>query len=360
MSTPTAQEPTSPTSPPFPTLPLLHHTPIYLDGALATYLEALGADLSTSLWSARLLRDNPALIQQAHLDYFRAGAQVAITASYQASLPGLALHLGIREEDEDEAKEMVRVSVRLAQRARDAYRSEIMAAEKADKPRAGVSAATHDENAAVRKGLWVAGSVGPYGAFLANGSEYRGDYAVTHSAMKAFHRGRIAALVEAGADILAMETIPSREETLALVELLTTEFAGAKAWFAFTLSSSATAIADGTPLASLVPLFRGVGQVVALGFNCVPDELGLAAVETLRELLRKEEDMGSMAIVLYPNSGEQWNARARAWEGSRTESGLLGQKTRQWYAAGARLIGGCCRTLPKDIRVMREALDESL
>ena len=344
--------PTKATDPPSSiTQAILNHTPICLDGALATYLEALGADISGSLWSADVLLKNPCLIQQAHLDYYRAGAQVAITASYQASLPGLAQHLGTskerdEDEEEEEVKAIVRKSVKLAQQARSEYLSEMVAAtsdgeEKAEKARAG---------------LWVAGSVGPYGAFLANGSEYRGDYALPREEMKAFHRGRIAALVEAGADLLALETIPSQEETQALIELLATEFPEAKAWFTFTLSSP-TAIADGTPLSSLVPLFRGVEQVVALGFNCVPEDVALAAIKTLQLLLLEEESMGSVGMVMYPNSGEQWNAQAREWEGSRTEGGLLGQKTRQWYTAGARLIGGCCRTMPKDIRVMREALN---
>lgn len=329
-------------------------TPIILDGALATYLETLGADISGSLWSADILIKNPSLIKQAHLDYYRAGAQVAITASYQASLPGLLQHLGTTE---DEVKEVVKASVRLAQEARDEYVSEIMAATSESEMAAmlenGGDAAGYEH--AVKSGLWVAGSVGPYGAFLANGSEYRGDYSLSREDMKDFHRGRIAALVEAGADILAIETIPSKEETEALIDLLTTEFSDSKAWFTFTLSSH-DAIADGTALSTLVPLFKDVHQVVALGFNCVPDDLALAAVKTMQPLL-EEQGMGSMGTVIYPNSGEQWNAQAREWEGKRTEGGLLGEKTRQWYAAGARLIGGCCRTTPGDIGVMRETLE---
>lgn len=368
MPTPTSNsKPT--TTPCSLTKAILAQTPIVLDGALATYLETLGADISGSLWSADLLLKNPSLIQQAHLDYYRAGAQIAITASYQASLPGLTQHLGLgtRDEDDEEVKELVRTSVRLAQQARTAYITELIAAtseEEEDKEKAGDSTKGHERASALRENLWVAGSVGPYGAFLANGSEYTGAYALPRSAMQAFHRGRIAALVEAGADILAIETIPSKQETQALLELLTTEFVGAKAWFSFTLASSsasasASAIADGTLLASLVPLFAGVEQVVALGFNCVPDDVALAAVKTLGSLL-EENGMGRMGIVVYPNSGELWNAQAREWEGSRTEGGLLGEKTRQWYKAGARLIGGCCRTTPEDIGVMRETLNEPI
>ncbi|CBX98106.1 hypothetical protein IAQ61_010211 [Plenodomus lingam] len=317
-------------------------TPIILDGALATYLETLGADISGALWSADILLKNPSLIKQAHLDYYRAGAQIAITASYQASLPGLVQHLGPGTVGEDEVKEVVRTSVRLAQQARDEY--------VAERTREGAG-----ETSTPPPQLWVAGSVGPYGAFLANGSEYRGDYELPIPAMQAFHRGRIAALVSAGADILALETIPSKQETIALLDLLRHEFPTTKAWFTFTLAGP-DAIADGTPLAELVPLFRHEAQVLALGFNCVPDGVGLAAVKVLKTVLL-EQGMARVGTVMYPNSGELWNARAREWEGSRTEGGLLGEKTREWYAAGARLIGGCCRTTPGDIGVMREALE---
>ncbi|KAI8939666.1 hypothetical protein NX059_003424 [Plenodomus lindquistii] len=351
MSTTTTTKSQSPSS--IPTA-IKSRIPIILDGALATYLETLGADISGSLWSADILIKNPSLIKRAHLDYYRAGAQVAITASYQASLPGLLQHLGTTEHD---VKQVVKTSVRLAQEARDEYVDEIVGAtterEMAEMVKRGGSKEGYRD--VVKAGLWVAGSVGPYGAFLANGSEYRGDYSLPREEMKEFHRGRIAALVEAGADILAIETIPSKEETEALLELLQVEFPETMAWFTFTLAGE-DAIADGTALSTLVPLFEGVEQVVALGFNCVPDVLGLAAIKTLKPLLN-EHGMGHVGIVIYPNSGEQWNAQAREWEGKRTEGGLLGEKTREWYTAGARLVGGCCRTTPEDIGVMRKVLE---
>jgi homocysteine S-methyltransferase len=300
--------------------------PVILDGALATYLETLGADISGELWSAEILIENPSLIKKTHLDYYRAGANVAITASYQASVAGLVKHLGL---DEKQAKDVVKKSVELAQEARDQYIKEA--------------------NASVADGLFVAGSVGPYGAFLADGSEYRGDYIVPKEEMKHFHRGRIQALVEAGVDILACETLPSRAETEALIDLLTSEFPSSEAWFSFTLRDGGH-ISDGTPLREIAALFNGVEQVVSLGFNCVPDDVAFAALQTLKPLVEK----GTM--VVYPNSGEQWNAKAREWEGKRTEGSTLAKKTEQWRDAGAGLIGGCCRTTPDDITVMKKAL----
>jgi homocysteine S-methyltransferase len=232
--------------------------PIILDGALATYLEKLGADISGSLWSASILLSQPSLIRQTHLDYYRAGANVAITASYQASVSGLVKHL---ELSEVEAKKVVRKSVELAREARDVYVAE-------------------QETEAAREKLFVAGSVGPYGAFLADGSEYRGDYKIPKEEMKDFHRGRIQALVEAGVDVLACETMPSKAEVEALLELLESEFADVEAWFTFTLRDGKH-IADGTSLAEMAELFKGVDKVIGLGFNCMPDDLALAALENL-------------------------------------------------------------------------------
>ncbi|KAF2033279.1 Homocysteine S-methyltransferase [Setomelanomma holmii] len=303
------------------------HTPIILDGALATYLESLGADISSSLWSASILLTQPSLIKRTHLHYYRAGANVAITASYQASIPGLCNHLGL---EEDEAKGIVRKSVELAREARDEYVGELGGGKEG------------------RKSLFVAGSVGPYGAFLADGSEYRGDYVVSKEDMKNFHRGRIEALIEAGVDILACETLPSKGEIEALLELLREGFKETEAWFTFTLRDSEH-IADGTPLGKIAALFEHAEQVAGLGFNCVPDDLALAALKNISSSTKK-------ALIVYPNSGEQWNAKAREWEGQKTEGSNLAHKTVEWWKAGAVMIGGCCRTTPDDIRTMNEAL----
>ncbi|KAF1839711.1 Homocysteine S-methyltransferase [Decorospora gaudefroyi] len=299
-------------------------SPIILDGALATYLETLGTDISGALWSADILLKNASLIQKTHLDYYRAGANVAITASYQASVPGLAKHLGLNEHD---AKAIVGKSVELARQAQDEMGEDI------------------------RQDLLVAGSVGPYGAFLADGSEYRGDYDVPREEMKDFHRGRIQALVDAGVDALACETMPSKAEVQALLELITDEFPDTEAWFSFTLRDTEH-ISDGTSLKEIAALFDDVQQVVALGFNCVPDDLALAALRTLKPLIKRG------TLVVYPNSGEQWNAQAREWEGKRTEGSTLAEKTLQWWSAGAGMIGGCCRTTPEDIVVMKKALEK--
>lgn len=207
---------------------------VLLDGAMATELEARGCNLADSLWSARVLLDNPQLIRDVHLDYFRAGAQVAITASYQATPAGFAA-CGL---DEAQSKALIGKSVELARKAREACLAE--------NPQAGT--------------LLVAGSVGPYGAYLADGSEYRGDYQRSAEAFQAFHRPRVEALLDAGADLLACETLPSFAEIKALA-LLLAEYPRARAWFSFTLRDAGH-LSDGTPLSEVVAALADSPQVV--------------------------------------------------------------------------------------------------
>ncbi|KAA5975253.1 MULTISPECIES: homocysteine S-methyltransferase [Pantoea] len=286
---------------------------LILDGALATELEARGCQLADALWSAKVLMEDPELIYQVHYDYFVAGARCAITASYQATPQGFAT----RGLSEDESLALIARSVELAQRARHDYL--------AVRPDA--------------KTLLVAGSVGPYGAFLADGSEYRGDYALPEAEMMAFHRPRVQALLAAGADLLACETLPSFAEAQALVKLLA-EFPDARAWFSFTLRDAGH-ISDGTPLAEVVSWLNQQPQVVALGVNCV-------ALESVTPALQQLQTLTDKPLVVYPNSGEQYDAGSKTWH-SAPSGCTLHDKLAEWQQAGARLIGGCCRTSPGDI-----------
>jgi len=292
---------------------LTHTDTLILDGALATELEARGCNLADTLWSAKVLMENPELIYQVHYDYFAAGANVAITASYQATPLGFAA----RGLDSGQASALIRQSVALAQRARDDYR------------------ATTGSQAP----LLVAGSVGPYGAYLANGAEYRGDYALPAAEMKDFHRPRVAALLEAGVDLLACETLPSFGEIQALISLLA-EFPHSSAWFSFTLRD-AQHLSDGTPLSKVAEVINGAPQVVAVGLNCVALESVTSALQTLQALTDKP-------LLVYPNSGEQYDAVSKSWH-SAPSGCTLHDKFPEWQQAGARLIGGCCRTTPQDI-----------
>ncbi len=287
---------------------------VVLDGAMATELEARGCNLADSLWSAKVLMENPELIRDVHLDYFRAGAQVAITASYQATPDGFAA----RGLDEAQSRALIGKSVELARKAREAYLAE--------NPQAGA--------------LLVAGSVGPYGAYLADGSEYRGDYTRSAEVFAAFHRPRVEALLDAGADLLACETLPSFAEIQALADLLTA-YPRARAWFSFTLRDSEH-LSDGTPLRDVVAALAHYPQVIALGINCIALENTTAALQHLQSLT-------TLPLVVYPNSGEHYDAVSKTWHHHGEACETLAGYLPQWLGAGAKLIGGCCRTTPKDI-----------
>lgn len=291
---------------------------VLLDGAMATELEARGCDLADSLWSAKVLMENPQLIYDVHLDYFRAGAQVAITASYQATPEGFAA----RGLDETQSRALIARSVELARQARDAYRAENPAA----------------------KGLLIAGSIGPYGAYLADGSEYRGDYQRSAQVFQDFHRPRIDALLEAGADLLACETLPSFDEIRALAQLLV-EYPVAQAWFSFTLRDSQH-LSDGTPLRDVLAFLADYPQILAVGINCI-------ALENTVDALSYLHSQTPLPLVVYPNSGEHYDAVTKTWHHHGEACATLEGYLPLWLAAGAKLIGGCCRTTPKDIAALK-------
>jgi homocysteine S-methyltransferase len=292
---------------------------IVLDGGLATELEARGHDLSGDLWSARLLRDEPQAIEDVHLAFFRAGADVAITASYQASVAGFAR----AAIDGDEARRLIVRSVELARSA-------------------ATRIAREDP---VRSRLLVAASVGPYGAALADGSEYRGDYGVEASELRSFHAERLDWLIAASPELLAVETIPSGEETRVLATLLS-ERPAARAWVSFQCRD-ADSLADGTPFTDAVAIVSAVPSVVAVGVNCVDPGL-------VEPLLIRASRVTNLPLVAYPNDGRAWDAAARVWRGtSRLTDAHL---ARRWRDLGARYVGGCCGTRPSTIAQLRSAL----
>ncbi|TRZ40316.1 homocysteine S-methyltransferase [Niallia circulans] len=286
---------------------------IILDGALATELESHGCNLDDPLWSASVLLENPELIYQVHTEYFQAGADCAITASYQASIAGFAK----RGMDETVALELIKKSVTLARKARDDYW------QKHKQP--------------TRPKPLVAASVGPYGAYLADGSEYVGNYGVSDEALTDFHRSRMTALIEAGADLLAFETIPSLQEATVLATLLK-EFPDTYAWLSFSLKTDSE-ISDGTLIRDCGSLFVENDQIAAIGLNCAP-----ATIVT--DTIKNFKDSTNKPIIVYPNSGETYNPDTKTWHGEEACSGL---NHKEWFQAGASIIGGCCRTSPRDI-----------
>jgi homocysteine S-methyltransferase len=296
---------------------------VILDGALATELERKGANLNDSLWSAKVLIESPELIQQVHLSYFLAGADIATTASYQATFEGFEKR-GISFQ---EASQLLNLSVQLACEARDAFWA--------------VS-----ENRKGRLRPLVAASIGPYGAYLADGSEYRGDYGLTIRELIDFHRPRINVLANAGADLLAFETVPCMEEGRALVELIA-EFPGKMAWLSFSCRDEKS-LNHGEAIERAVALVNDSPQIIAAGINCTPPQF-------VEDLLKRAAGVTTKPFIAYPNSGEGWDAKHKCWLPATGQVHWL-SLARKWRQAGAKVIGGCCRTTPEDIRMLREKL----
>ncbi|MFE9138647.1 homocysteine S-methyltransferase [Streptomyces sp. NPDC007355] len=283
---------------------------LVLDGGLSNQLGAQGCDLTDALWSARLLADGPEQIEAAHAAYVRAGARVLITSSYQATFEGFAR----RGVDRAEAARFLARSVDLARAAAGRVREEV----------------------------WVAASVGPYGAMLADGSEYRGRYGLSVRELEAFHRPRIEVLAAAEPDVLALETVPDVVEAEAL--LRAAEGCGVPLWLSYTVEGGRTRA--GQDLEEAFAVAAGNDRVVAVGVNCCDPADAGPAVELVAAVTGKP-------AVVYPNSGERWDAGARGWRGA---VAFDPARATDWAAAGARLVGGCCRVGPTTIAALADSL----
>ena len=288
---------------------------IVLDGGMSNALEDRGHDLSDALWSARLLRDAPDEIAAVHRAYYEAGAMVATTASNQASVIGFE-RAGVPPP---EAEHLISSSVHIAREARDELGWDLPGG---------------------RRRL-VAASVGPYGAMLADGSEYRGRYGVSPETLRDFHGPRLELLLNAAPDILAIETIPDIDEAEVLVELISDfDF---PAWFSYSIEGNHTRAGQPLTDAFAIP---SIDQILAVGINCCRPADVQPAVETAVAVTGKP-------AVAYPNAGESWDARARQWTGTTTSPATLAPG---WRDAGASFIGGCCRVGPDDIRALAAAI----
>lgn len=294
---------------------------LLLDGGLATELEAQGHGLGTTLWSAALLRSNPQAISLAHRAYLEAGAECIISASYQASRQGfMALGLGAADADR-----LIASSITVAIAARDIF----------------VHARPRRDFAPL-----VAASVGPYGATLHDGSEYRGGYGIARQALHSFHESRLRLLDSCGADLLACETIPDRVEAQVLAELL--QATATPAWISFSCRDGRH-ISDGTPIREIAAIFRDHPRVPAIGVNCTSPQFISSLIAEIRHAAPDK------AVVVYPNSGERYQAADNSWHGTVSPLDCAAAAC-EWQAAGARLIGGCCRMGPAHIAAMRRAL----
>ena len=302
-----------------------------IDGSMSTALEHLGADLNSKLWTARALAESPDLVRQVHLDYFRAGADCGITCSYQATIPGLTAN-GYTQE---EAERLIARSVEIFREARQQWWEE------------------EGKQAGRAWPLCLAG-IGPYGAYLADGSEYRGRYGVSDEVLDRFHRRRMEILHEAGADILLIETQPSLHEAL-LAAGIAEEF-GADYWISFSCMDEKH-ICEGDPIRACAKAFaKDHPHLQMIGVNCTKPAYIAGLVRELRAGLQDAAGDGGrmIPISVYPNSGEEYDAVTKTWHGT-GDARSFGEYAMDYMKAGADAVGGCCTTVASHVEQVVDA-----
>ncbi len=292
--------------------------PFIIDGGLSNVLEEQGCDLNHKLWTANLLEKNPDAIIQAHLDYLKSGAQCITTSSYQASIPGL-IAIGYTR---DTAEKIIMKSIQLAE----------------------IAIKSALDSGIVDFNPLIAASVGPYGAYLADGSEYRGNYGVSDETLREFHLERIRILDRSNADILACETIPSFQEARILSDILI--HVDKPVWISFSCKDEQH-LNDGSKIKKCVSIFKNHPKVFAVGVNCTDPKY----ISGIIKCIKASE--GVKKIIVYPNSGEAYNAKSKTWLGL-SEPKLFVEMTKEWSKLGADIIGGCCRIGPEHIRRMNK------
>ena len=290
--------------------------PLLLDGGLSNELERQGCDLNQKLWSAQLLASNPEAIVLAHLSYLEAGAQCIITSSYQATLPGF-MAIGY---DQHSASALIQKSVHLAEEARNRFMLS-----NPDQPKP-----------------LIAASIGPYGAYLADGSEYRGNYNISNQDLTDFHEPRLTLLGNSTADILACETIPCFQEAEVLSTCL--KNFSKPAWISFSCKDDKH-ISDGTPIEKCAAFFAHHPTVFAIGINCTSPNYISPLIRSIRT------NSGDKKIIVYPNSGDVYHAESKTWTGL-SDSLSCELMVKEWMDLGASIIGGCCRIGPDQIKAM--------
>ncbi|MCL7036719.1 hypothetical protein MKW94_007337 [Papaver nudicaule] len=303
-----------------------------IDGGFATELERHGADLNDPLWSAKCLIDSPHLVRRVHLDYLEAGADIIITASYQATIQGFEAKGFSKEESEA----LLQKSVEIAREARDVYYED-----------------NGNERSLRNFPILVAASVGSYGAYLADGSEYSGDYGekITLEYLKKFHRRRVQVLAESGADLIAFETIPNKLEAQAYAELLEEDDIKIPAWFSFS-SKDGVNVVSGDSILECASVADSCEKVLAVGINCTPPRFIHGLILSIQKVTNKP-------ILIYPNSGETYDGQTKTWIKSTGVSDVdFISYVNKWHEAGASLIGGCCRTTPNTIRAISNNLSK--
>ena len=293
---------------------------IVLDGAMSDELERQGVQTNNKLWTATALIDQLDKVYQAHMDYFNAGAELIITDTYQANVQAFEK----AGYSKTEAEQFIRNAVKIAKKARDDFEKQ------------------------TGKHNYVAGTIGAYGAYLADGSEYRGDYQLTSDEYLAFHLPRLKLVLAEKPDLIALETQPKLAEPVTVLDWLK-EQRQIPVYVSFTLKD-AKHLSDGTPIAEAVKKISQYQQVFAIGINCVSPTIVQDALSEFSQYTKKP-------LVVYPNLGASYDPQIKQWR-KFTNDFNFEELTKSWYQAGARLIGGCCTTGPKEINQIKQAIDE--
>jgi homocysteine S-methyltransferase len=270
-----------------------------LDGGLATALEDLGNTFTSELWTGELLKSAPDQIREAHAAFVKAGAEIIITSTYQVSFPGCIAKGWTHQEVVDALKNSIQL-------ARDAHSPQ------------------------------VAASIGPYGAYLADGSEYRGNYDATEDQIREFHKERLEILIACKPDYLAIETIPEIREARVLLQLLKDLNNTIPVWIAFSCKDDHH-LSSGETFRDAAMISKELGAEY-VGINCTSPELVTGLLESAE---------GHGPFVVYPNAGRTWNEKLKRLEGATVK--LSDQHIQQWAQCGATIIGGCCGIGPKEI-----------
>lgn len=295
---------------------------IILDGALGTFMQIKGYDVNDSLWSAKFLDENPDVIANIHKEYLEVGSDCIITSSYQASVEGF-LKKGFSEK---RAEELLRLSIKIAKRARDEFWENL-------------------ENKDNRIKPLVAASIGPYGAFLADGSEYSGDYKISDDELINFHKNRLDIILDEKPDLIACETMPSFKEVKTLCELLK-EYPKTSNWITFSAKNDSFTNA-GDDIISSMKYLENQNHIDAIGINCT-------APQYISSLIEKIKSVSNKPIVVYPNGGSKYNPITKKWEKGEVSATEFAKMAYLWYKNGASIIGGCCETEAKEIKLIRE------
>ncbi len=288
------------------------------DGAAGTHLESMGCDLNDELWTAKVLKDNPELIKQLHCDYFQAGSDFGVTVSYQATIEGY-MKKGLSRV---EAEDLIKTSATLLLEARDEWWKK-------------------EGQSQNRRYPITAASIGPYGAFLADGSEYRGDYELTKEQLRQFHQERIEILWNQGIDLIAAETIPRLDEAIVIAEIV--QKLNAKCWITFSAKNESQ-ICNREEISECVKTLESFDCVAAVGVNCT-------APQFIGDLIERINAVTNKPIIVYGNLGNNYDPDSKTWcAHGHSEATSYLNYAQQWKNLGARIIGGCCGTTPNEIK----------